>query len=514
MRAKGIVAAGHPQTARAAASILRAGGNAFDAALAAQLAACVVEPVFTSLGGGGFLLARRANGEARLYDFFVQTPLKKRPTRALDFYPIHADFGPATQEFHIGMGSIATPGMVKGLFEVHADLCTLPMIRLIEPALRLARRGVRLNELQAFSFRVLTPILTANREVFALYRHESGKRLLHEGELHRQPTLADTLEALAREGERLFYRGEIAERIVRDARAFGGSLGAEDLARYRVRRRRPLALRYRGHRLLTNPPPSCGGALIAFALKLLEPFDLPTLAFGSAAYLELLTRAMEATQEARTRARAWTARRLLGARLLTRYRAALVAPPSARGTTQISVIDTRGNMASLTTSNGEGSAYVVPGSGVMLNNMLGEEDINPHGFHRGAPGRRLSSMLAPTLVFAPDGARLALGSGGSKRIRTAMLQVLLNRLAFGTSIRTAVARPRIHMEDGQLDIEAGFRPQALARLAERVPRCKLWAEPSLFFGGVHACEVRGKRFTGAGDSRRGGVCIVVEGATR
>ncbi len=508
MRAKGIVAAGHRQTAMAAVSVLRAGGNAFDAALAAQFAACVVEPVFTSLGGGGFLLAHRANGESRLYDFFVQTPLKKRPARALDFYPIHADFGPTTQEFHIGMGSVATPGMVKGLFQVHADLCTLPMSRLIEPALRLAQRGVRLNALQAFSFRVLTPILTANRETFALYRHENGKRLLREGELHRQSALADTLEALAREGERLFYRGDIAERIVRDARALGGSLGAEDLARYRVRRRRPFAFRYRGHRLLTNPPPSSGGALIAFALKLLEPFDLPALTFGSTAYLGLLARAMEATQDARSGALATTAARLLGKRLVARYRAGIVAPASTRGTTQISVIDARGNMASLTTSNGEGSAYVVPGTGVMLNNMLGEDDINPHGFHRWPPGERLSSMLAPTLVFAPDGTRLALGSGGSKRIRTAMLQVLLNRLAFGTSIRTAVARPRIHMEDGQLDIEAGFRAQALARLAEQAPQRKLWTERSLFFGGVHACEAHGLRLTGAGDDRRGGVCIV------
>lgn len=508
MRTKGIVAAGHPQTVKAAATVLRAGGNAFDAALAAQFAACVAEPVFTSLGGGGFLLAHRAGGETRLYDFFVQTPRKKRPLRALEFYPIYADFGTTTQEFHVGMGSIAVPGMVKGLFEVHADLCSLPMARLVEPAVHLARRGVRLNPLQAYSFRVLTPILTANREAFALYRAESGRRLLREGELHRQPALADTLEALAREGQRLFYRGEIAARIARDARERGGTLRAEDLARYRVHRRRPLAFDFQGHRVLTNPPPASGGLLIAFALKLLEPFDLRSLGSGSAAYLELLVRAMQATQEARAAA---SARRLLGAQLLRGYQTALRHPLSTAGTTHISVIDARGNMASLTGSNGEGSTYVVPGTGVMLNNMLGEEDINPGGFHRGAPGSRLSSMLSPTLVFAADGTRLALGSGGSKRIRTAMLQVLLNRLAFNVPIRAAVTRPRLHAEGDRLDVETGLKARALALTAARFPRCTFWSERSLFFGGAHACEARGRRFAGAGDPRRGGVCGIVHG---
>ncbi|MFQ6018029.1 MAG: gamma-glutamyltransferase, partial [Kiloniellaceae bacterium] len=139
MTARGAIACGHPATAAAAEEILAEGGNAFDAALAALCAACVAEPVFCSLGGGGFLLARPAAGEAVLYDFFVQTPRRRGPAREVDFYPILADFGTATQEFHIGLGAIAIPGVIKGLFAVQKDLASLPIKRLVEPAVRVAR---------------------------------------------------------------------------------------------------------------------------------------------------------------------------------------------------------------------------------------------------------------------------------------------------------------------------------------------------------------------------------------
>ncbi|MGB5178913.1 MAG: gamma-glutamyltransferase, partial [Gammaproteobacteria bacterium] len=152
---KGAVAAGHPATAEAAAWILEAGGNAFDAALAGLCAACVAEPVLTSPGGGGFLLAHRDGGKNTLYDFFVQTPLRKRPVSELDFYPIVADFGTAQQEFHIGMGSIATPGTIKGLFQIHSELGTLPMREIVKPAVDFARQGIELNRLQAYIFSIV-----------------------------------------------------------------------------------------------------------------------------------------------------------------------------------------------------------------------------------------------------------------------------------------------------------------------------------------------------------------------
>ena len=201
MTSKGAIAAGHVETARAAAAILAEGGNAFDAVLAGLCAACVAEPVLISLGGGGFLLARRAGGEAVLYDFFAQTPKVRRAAAEVDFFPIVADFGTAQQEFHIGKGSIATPGTVKGLFRVHRDLGSMPMARIVEPAADLARNGVRVDRLLAYIFRIVGKIYSSNaacRAVFGSREHPGD--LMGEGEVFTLPAFADTLEALAREG--------------------------------------------------------------------------------------------------------------------------------------------------------------------------------------------------------------------------------------------------------------------------------------------------------------------------
>jgi gamma-glutamyltranspeptidase / glutathione hydrolase len=516
---KGVVAAGHPETAKAAEAVLREGGNAFDACLAAHLTACIAEPVLTSLGGGGFLLARTAAGREVVYDFFPQTPRRRRDPGTVDFYPIQADFGTVTQEFHIGFGSIATPGTVKGIFAVHRDLGSLPMARIVEPAARCAREGIAINALQAYTLSVVGPIYSANAACRALYGSRTDPaRLLGEGEVLRIPEFADALEALAAEGEDLFYRGAMAQRIVRDSRQQGGHLTAADLACYQVAVRRPLVADYRGARLLTNPPPSSGGLLIAFALSLLEAVELSRLAFGGPEHLTLLARAMEITNRARrthvgdAAPEPQTQHRLFAREFLQACRSELRDTAVRLGaTTHVSVIDRWGNVASMTVSNGEGSAYVVPETGIMLNNMLGEEDINPQGFHRWRPNRRLSSMMAPTLVL--DGGReIAMGSGGSNRLRTAILQVLANLLDFRMPPPDAVEAPRIHVEDGLLHLEGGISDSIAGSLQTHFPRLQRWEDKNLFFGGVHTALADPARaeFDGAGDSRRGGVCIIVQ----
>ncbi len=253
------MAAGHKATADAAAFALREGGNAFDAVIAAHWTACVAEPVLTSLGGGGFLIAQPHNGAPRVYDFFTHTPRHKRPVGDIDFHPIHADFGTMRQEFHIGHGSIATPGTVRGLFSVHRDLGGLPMAVLAAPAVQLAREGVRVNALQAYILDVVRPIYLASAAAAERFgsRREAG-RLVGEDELLRLPELADTIQWLVEEGDRLFYEGDIAAAIDRACSTQGGHLRREDLATYQVKLREPLQVTYRGARLLTNPPPSSG----------------------------------------------------------------------------------------------------------------------------------------------------------------------------------------------------------------------------------------------------------------
>jgi gamma-glutamyltranspeptidase/glutathione hydrolase len=512
----GVIAAGHELTAQSGAEILRAGGNAFDAVLAALATACVAEPALASFGGGGFLLAQPAREAARLYDFFVQTPRRRRASSELDFRPIIADFGTAAQEFHIGPGAVATPGIVRGLFAAHRDLGTLPMRDIVHQAVELAHGGVPVNALQAYIFGVIAPIYRDSPAAMAVYgsRQRPGS-LPVEGETLRQPELADALENLAIEGEELFYRGEIAAAIVREMRA-GGHLEAADLAGYAMIPRRPLAFDYRTARLFTNPPPASGGLLVAFGLQLLGGVEFGTPAYGSPAHLERLVRVLALTQEARLAACARGSTLhpddalLLDPGFLARYRRLLAGQaPARRGTTHISVIDGHGNVAALSVSNGEGSGCIAPGTGIMLNNMLGEQDLNPDGFHRWPTDTRMTSMMAPALLQFRDGRVIALGSGGSNRIRSAVLQVVSNLVDFGLDVEAAVIAPRIHLEGQHLSVEGGFDPEHLQELLAAYPSHHLWNDLNLFFGGVHTVLRDGAGLRGAGDPRRGGACIVV-----
>jgi len=512
----GVIAAGHELTAQSGAEILRAGGNAFDAVLAALATACVVEPALASLGGGGFLLAQPASEAARLYDFFVQTPRRRRAASELDFRPIIADFGTAAQEFHIGPGAVATPGIVRGLFAAHRELGAMPMRDILHQAVRHAHEGIRVNALQAYIFGVIAPVYRESPAAMAVYgSRETSGMLPLDGETLRQPALADTLESLAVEGEDLFYRGEIAAAITREMQA-GGHLEAADLAGYAMIPRRPLALDYRKARLLTNPPPASGGLLVAFGLRLLGGVEFGAPAYGSPEHMDRLARVLALTQEARLAAcaRGSTAHPddalLLDPEFLTRYRRLLAGQaPARRGTTHISVIDGRGNVASLSVSNGEGSGCIAPGTGIMLNNMLGEQDLNPDGFHRWPTDTRMTSMMAPALLHYPDGRVIALGSGGSNRIRSAMLQVVSNLVDFGMDVEAAVTAPRIHIEGEHLSVEGGFDTQRLHELLAAYPAHHLWEDLNLFFGGVHTVLRDGVSLRGAGDPRRGGASVGV-----
>ena len=504
---KGAVAAGHPKTAEAAMRMYELGGNAFDAALAATAAACVVEPVLTSLGGGGFLLARRQGQSPVLYDFFVQTPRQRRAAAECDFYPVIADFGTAQQEFHIGAGAIATPGTVRGLVSTQRALGTLPLHEILAPAIEYASQGVEINALQAYIFGIVAPIYRATPAAAALY---SGEALQGEGTLFHQPALASTLDWLASEGDAPFYLGELADRLVSLCQDHGGHLSHHDLANYRVIERPPLHCRYHGYDVATNPAPSSGGTLISFALTALQGQDLAQSGFGTARHLKTLGWVMAHTNVARQDG--MLARSEHHRQLLDQYRAAVQGHPvNNRGTTHISTIDSAGNSAALTLSNGEGSGHLLPDSGIMLNNMLGEEDLNPAGFNRWPCDVRVSSMMAPTLAEA-KGQLIAIGSGGSNRLRSAILQTLVNMIDFDMTAQQAVEAPRIHFERDRLDIEPDLADDALRALYADFPNHRIWDSPNLFFGGTHTVCWDGRRFSGAGDPRRGGVFACSSGA--
>jgi gamma-glutamyltranspeptidase/glutathione hydrolase len=411
------------------------------------------------------------------------------------------------------------PGAPAGLAAAHRRFGRLPWPELIAPAVETARAGVPLNGAQAFLHEILDVILRAEPEGRRVY---GGDGPLREGERVVMDDLAATLEWLAAEGADVFYRGELARRVSAAVRERGGAVTEEDLAAYRVVERRPVRVAYRGAEFVSNPPPSSGGLLIAFALRVLDGLGPPPSA-GSAEAVALLAEAMRAAAHARGGAFVTELHRGGGAaRLLADERvAAAVEHARARepvsetagvpSTTHISVVDAEGEAASLSASTGCGSGFVVPGTGIQLNNMLGEPDLNPSGrTHR--PGVRLTSMMAPSIVLEDGRPRLVVGSAGSIRLRAAILQIVANVVDHGLSVEEAIQAPRVHLEGDVLQLEGGIEPRTAARLEADGYAVHRWAGRNLYFGGASAVAVRGDGgLEAAGDPRRGGAGVVVAG---
>ncbi len=494
-RQLGVVAAGHPVSAATGADALREGGNAVDAALAAMLASFVCEPLLTGLGAGGYLLVVAPGREPTLLDFFVEAPGRDAdPSGRAELIPVAVSFGDALQEFNIGAASVGCYGMAAGVCEAARRFGRLGLERLTEPAATLAREGVALNRQQAYIVEILEGIVTSTPECAALFAPEG--RLLHAGDKLRQPELADSLIRLGADGARPFYEGDIAAAISAWVTDRGGLLTASDLRAYEVVDREPIRVEYRGREVLTNPPPSAGGILIARALAMLGAAPGPPT-------MEQVVEVMELTQRERT------PEFLAGLSDPAFVRSFLAASGGRLGsTTHIAVLDCDGWACSVTCSNGSASGVVVPGTGIHLNNMLGEQDLNPLGFHRHPPGRRMPSMMSPTVVLRDGQAELAVGSAGSNRIRSAILQTIIRTIDDGMQAQDAIDAPRVHWEDDVVYVEPGIDTTALEAGGRTVARFR---ERNLFFGGAQAAvRAADGSFSGGGDPRRGGASIVVQ----
>jgi gamma-glutamyltranspeptidase/glutathione hydrolase len=487
---RGICAAGHPLTAEAGARALRAGGNAVDAAVAAMLMSWVAEPLLTGPGAGGYLLVAGPDERPTLLDFFVAAPgFGDEGLRRAPLVPIDVDFGDAMQVFNVGAASCGVPGNPAGVAEAARRWGTMPLAELAAPAARLAREGVPVNAAQAFIAQILEGILVTTPEVRALFAPVG--QALCEGDIFRSPELADTIELLGAEGAAPFYCGDVGERVASWVQEHGGTLTAEDLRRYEPIARDPVHVAYRGRDVMTNPPPNAGGVLLAIALEHLDEAGP-----GPPALRDIVD-AMRAAQAERT----------------PQFTTGLADPEFARrfvasrlgSTTHISVMDGEGRAASVTCTNGEGSGLVVPGTGIHVNNIMGEEDLNPLGFHRAAAGTRMPSMMAPTVVLRDGTVELALGSAGSNRIRSAILQTIVGVVDHGLTAREAVEAPRAHFEGGVVYVEPGVPVEQLGDAVEVVQ----FRDRNVFFGGAQAVEhdPATGRMTGAGDPRRGGVAV-------
>ena len=425
--------------------VLEAGGNAVDALLAAAFTAFVTEGPLTGPAGGGLLLVHEPGGGTVLLDCFFAVP--SRPVGEMDEVVIDfADSG--TQVFHIGEGSVAVPGLLAGLEEAHRRFASREWGALVAPALDVARDGVDCDEPRAFLHGILHGVLL---------REEGGRRLYGNPERVETADLCATLESIRDTGA-----AAVADLLPELA---------HDIAAYEVAERTPLEAHVLGHRVLTPPAPSRGGRIVVEILELLAAADHPSL-----------------HDEARAMQRAYGSS---GSGPLT-------------GTTHVSVIDASGTTAALSSTLGSGSG--VFRGGAQLNNMLGELDVIGH--EPRAPGTRLPTMLAPTLVLDDERPRLALGSAGSVRLAGAIAQVAWRVLA-GEPVRQAIDGPRMHVDGSTLNLEGGWEEDEVRPLAADWEVVR-WLGSNLYFGGVQAVELRADgTLAAAGDPRRGGAGVVV-----
>ncbi|WP_372788863.1 gamma-glutamyltransferase [Paraconexibacter sp.] len=491
MPTRGVVAAGHPLSAEVGARILREGGNAVDAAVAAMLTSFTAEPLLTGPGAGGYMLVAGTDEEPVLLDFFVAAPGRGNArSEFAALVPIVVSFGDAEQTFNVGPASVGTWGTPAGICAAVDRWGTVPLGELAAPAAALAREGVPLNEQQAYVLEILAGILVSTPECAALFA--PGGTRLGAGDRFRSDDLADAIERLGQEGAAPFYEGDVAADVLAWLGDRGGVVTAEDLRTYRAVAREPVRVSYRDREIATNPPPNAGGILLAIALALLDRDDV------SPPPEVRLVDVMEQVQAGRTP-------EFVGG--LDRPGFAEEALAAQLGsTTHVSVLDADGLACAVTCTNGEGSGIVVPGTGMHLNNIMGEEDLNPLGFHTFPPGRRMPSMMAPTIVRGVDGVELVVGSAGSNRIRSAILQTIVAVVDRGLDATAAVVAPRLHFEEGIVYAEPGIELDALRAAGRQVAPFR---DRNLFFGGVQAVQrdpLTGA-LTGAGDPRRGGAAV-------
>ncbi|MDP8947889.1 MAG: gamma-glutamyltransferase family protein [Actinomycetota bacterium] len=500
--------AGTPYAAEAAAEAYRAGGNAADAAVAAAAAVSVTEPLLSSVGGGGFALVRDPNGAVELLDFYDAMPGKGLPASAFG-----AGGNPQTIVLKYGAGvnstvggaSVAVPGALRGWESLLARHGRLTLGQTLAPAVRLAREGFRLCKTSAMWFQVAEEVLKLTEETRKNFF--DGDRVYLEGEEMRFPELADTLEAVGEGGASLFYEGELARRLSAYILKMGGIITERDLAEYEPVIRKPLAVAFGPGVVYTNGPPSAGGPTLAQMLKVVSGYDLA--AMSEAEYARVMASAMRFALHDREIAyvdgaeNEIVARRLTSEEYAREQRRRIFGSPH---TTHLSCVDAEGHAVSITATMGYGSGLVIPGTGIPVNNTLGEPELNPRGFHSLKPGERLISSMSPTIFSSEQGGLIALGSPGASRIPTAMLQTLVNVLDLGMPLETAVLAPRFHAEGNLFAYEAGARTDDL----ERYEQVLVYEEPTMYFGGVNAVgRTAGGLLEAAADPRRsGGVAFV------
>jgi gamma-glutamyltranspeptidase/glutathione hydrolase len=520
----GMVATAHPLASLIGEEILKKGGNAVDAAVAAAFGLGVAEPNASGLGGGGFILIYRAKTkEVVAIDYREVAPLKATP----DMYKMTPDGKVADDEITVGHKAVAVPGTLAGLTMALQKYGTMSLKDVMAPAIRIAEDGylvsMTLNGMMKDNFEKLSKYPAAAKVYLKDgLPYEPGDRL-------RLIDLAKTYRLIAAKGPDVFYKGEIAEAIEKEMKSSGnGLITKEDLAGYQPVMRTPVRGSYRGYEIVSMAPPSSGGTHIIQLLNILEEYDMAKLGFNSAASLHVMAEAMKRVFADRSRYMGDTdfvqvpVKGLISKKYAEELRKGISlesagkgipagnpVPYESGGTSHLSVIDKEGNLVALTQTINYffGSGVLVPGTGILLNNEMDDFVPKPGTMNSIAPKKKPLSSMSPTIVLKDGKPFLALGSPGATRIITALAQILMNVIDHKMSLQEAIDAPRIHCLTGDIFLESRIPKEVQQTLTDRGHKLSVRGAMDLYFGGAQGVMIDPKTGTlyGAGDPRRDGM---------
>lgn len=532
----GVVAADHHLASLAGMEVLKAGGNAFDAAVATSLALSVVRPQSTGIGGGGFMVYH-TQGKAGVLDYREVAPAKA----SRDMYMRNGQAIPGAST--VGYQATAVPGMLSGLKTMHERFGTQPFAELMQAAIRYAEQGFPADHHFIEASEVVKK-RGARQDLQALFF--PGGKVKKLGEIQRNPDLAKTLKTIAKQGVDSFYTGEISRKIVTAMRNNQGLISAKDLKNYRPKVRQPLRGTYRGHEIITMPPPSSGGAALLTVMNLLEPYNLGWNAsgFGSSSHVQLLTESMKhafsdranylgdpdfvdvpldtlASKAYANKLQPALQRAMLNTLSQPEYglkglshSSVQMAPVQDHGTTHYAIMDRFGNVVSATETINTyfGSQVVIPGTGIIMNNEMDDFSKSPgvpnafgligNEANAIAPGKKPLSSMTPTIVMKDGKPFLAAGASGGPRIITGTLQTLLNVIDFGMDVNAAVSAPRFHHQwvPNTLFIEREMPLDVRQQLRMKGHHLVITPAENV----AQAVMFKDGWFTGASDPRKGG----------
>ncbi len=507
---KGMVASAHPLASKVGIEVLKKGGNAVDAAVAAAFCAGVVEPYASGLGGGGFMLIYLS---------------KQNRTIAID-YRETAPSGSAQwgRSAYDGHRSACVPGTAAGLSLALRKYGTIKLRDAVEPAARIAHEGVHVDYLLNGTMRWHAKKIALSRASRQTFLKDGGP--YEEGELFRQEELAKTLRLIGEKGPEVFYRGEIAAALVKEMEGTGGWITKKDLEQYQALEKEPVKGTYRGYGIISAPPPA-SGLLIVELLNILEGFDMSAARHNSALAIQLSAEAMRRVFVDRARFMGdpnfvkVPAKGLLSKQYAAELRKTIhegkaakrisridVSTDESNSTTHISVIDSQGNAVALTQSLGEffGSGITIPGTGIMLNNHVQDFAIEGTRPNSVAPGKRAVSAMAPTIVMKDNRPYLVVGGAGAMRVVSSLAQIIMNMIDHGMDVNEAIRAPRAHAQSLTLSVESRIGTEVRKTLQQMGYRIEVRRPYDFFFGGAQGVAIDREtgKLLGSADPRRKG----------